>query len=80
MPVIISHPLPAIQIYGVPRETATASVGGPVAADPTYRMRAFDSSLARVVFWNASIVDSTGASYGGPGPLVDVVVHMLLGT
>lgn len=45
-----------------------------------YRMRAFDSTLARIVFWNAPIVDTLGASYGGPGPLIDVVVHMLLGT
>ncbi len=46
----------------------------------TYRMRATDTTLTEVVFWRSSQVDSAGADYGGPGPLVNVVVHKVLGS
>ena len=45
-----------------------------------YRMRAYDATLGREVFWSSQGIDDTGNSYGGPGPLSDIVVHMLLGT
>jgi hypothetical protein len=45
-----------------------------------YRMRGYDATLGRVVFWSSVGVDDTGNAYGGPGPLSDIVVHMLLGT
>jgi len=45
-----------------------------------YRMRAYDATLGREVFWSSQGIDDTGASYGGPGPLSDIVIHMLLGT
>lgn len=40
-----------------------------------YRMRAFDSTLARIVFWKSTIVDQSGVDYTGPGPLVGIVVQ-----
>lgn len=45
-----------------------------------YRMRGYDTTLGREVFWSSLGIDSMGSGYGGPGPLVDIVVHMLLGT
>lgn len=51
--------------------------GGP--SGPTYRMRAHDTTLGRHVFWSATTVDSAGASYGGPGPLTDVVIQNIIG-
>lgn len=38
-----------------------------------HRMRAIDTGLGQVVFWNAPVIDPTGLFYGGPGPLTDVV-------
>jgi hypothetical protein len=60
------------------RPSSIGPINPPVAAD-SYRMRGYDSTLARTVYWNATSVDSLGASYGGPGPLTDIVVFMLLG-
>lgn len=40
----------------------------------TYRMRARDTTLAAIVYWNSDQVDVLGIDYGGPGPLTDVVV------
>lgn len=39
-----------------------------------FRMRAFDSGLGRIVYWDASTPDLLGNEYAGPGPLQDVVV------
>jgi len=44
-----------------------------------YRMRAYDSTLAQMVYWESIIVDSAGVDYTGPGPLVDVVVYRPIG-
>lgn len=44
-----------------------------------YRMRAYDSTLARVVFWKSTIIDTLGGDYIGPGPLVGVVIQNVLG-
>jgi hypothetical protein len=41
----------------------------------TYRMRGYDTTLARFVYWTASEVDGTGSNYTGPGPLQDIVVQ-----
>lgn len=38
-----------------------------------YRMRAFDTTLARTVYWNAPKVDAAGDFYTGPGPLISVL-------
>lgn len=67
---------------------ATPNLGGealslgaaPGVVSLLYRMRATDTTLTQVVFWGSSQVDSAGADYGGPGPLVDVVVHKVLGS
>lgn len=40
-----------------------------------YRMRGFDTTLTRLVFWTATIIDTGGAQYTGPGPLTDVVIQ-----
>jgi hypothetical protein len=42
-----------------------------------YRMRARDTTLARLVFWNSLVVDTLGADYPGPGPLTDVVLQKI---
>jgi hypothetical protein len=44
-----------------------------------YRMRAFDSTLARMVYWKSFIVDTAGADYTGPGPIINVVVQNVIG-
>jgi hypothetical protein len=46
----------------------------------TYRMRAYDTTLARLVFWNSPMIDGAGLDYAGPGPLLDVVVSILIGS
>jgi hypothetical protein len=46
----------------------------PVPNSGAYRMRARDTTLAAVVYWNSDQVDVLGIDYGGPGPLTDVVV------
>lgn len=44
----------------------------------TYRMRAYDTTLSQVVFWNSTSIDSLGASYLGPGPLTMIVVSSII--
>lgn len=39
-----------------------------------YRMRGYDGTLARIVYWDSDIVDSGGTDYTGPGPLSLVVL------
>lgn len=39
-----------------------------------YRMRGYDSVLARTVYWTAGKPDMNGQQYGGPGVLSDIVV------
>jgi hypothetical protein len=52
------------------------AVGG---AGVTYRMRGYDTTLGRHVYWNADTVDTGGTSYGGPGPLTDIVLFTTIG-
>jgi hypothetical protein len=49
------------------------------AGSVVYRMRGFDATLNRLVYWDADSVDSTGAQYSGPGPLSDIVVQAVKG-
>lgn len=42
-----------------------------------HRMRAYDQTLAREVYWDSGSVDLTGNDYTGPGPLQDVVVSKI---
>lgn len=74
-----SIPEPPIggQNHSLGNGTETDSGGGP--SGPTYRMRAHDTTLGRHVFWSATTVDSAGTSYGGPGPLTDVVIQNIVG-
>jgi len=44
----------------------------------TYRMRGYDSTLAAVVYWNSTMIDSLGVSYLGPGPLTMIVVSNII--
>jgi hypothetical protein len=55
----------------------TGALGG--ATGPTYIMRGYDGTLMSLVYWEASIVDSGGGSYAGPGPLSDIVVQSIKG-
>lgn len=58
---------------------ATKGIVGTGGAGATYRMRAFDGTLVRYVYWNYPAADPTGAGYIGPGPLTDVVVSIIIG-
>ena len=75
-----------IIVYDVVRSDAEiladyeAGIDTPAGSSLVYRMRAFDGTLARHVFWSSSSVDSGGVDYGGPGPLSDVVVQTVLGS
>lgn len=42
-----------------------------------HRMRAYDQTLGRDVYWDSGVVDLTGDDYTGPGPLQDVVVSKI---
>lgn len=53
-------------------EFLLSSPEAPVVAD-VFFMRARDTTLARLVYWTATTIDAAGASYGGPGPLTDIV-------
>jgi hypothetical protein len=55
--------------------------GAPIGAGggPTYRMRGYDTTEARYVYWSSSTIDSGAANYGGPGPVLDIVVQAVLG-
>lgn len=44
----------------------------------TYRMRGYDATLARIVYWNASVIDTTGTSYTGPGALSQIILVKIL--
>ena len=55
-------------------------LGAPVASSGvSYRMRGYDTTLARYVYWSSSTIDSGAASYAGPGPVLDIVVQAVLG-
>lgn len=43
-----------------------------------YRMRGYDSTEARTVYWDSDTVDATGVNYSGPGPLLNVVVSIVI--
>lgn len=49
-----------------------------VVAGVSYRMRGFDTTLARTVYWTSDIVDASGTDYTGPGPLTTIVVQMII--
>ena len=53
---------------------------GPVGPGLIYRMRGYDTTLTETVFWASDHVDAAADDYGGPGPVVDVVVQKKIGT
>lgn len=60
--------------HHVAAATIITTESGAGAGGVKFRMRAFDSTLGRIVYWNAPDTDPLGASYSGPGPLSDIVV------
>lgn len=60
---------------------SVVTVGVPEAGagGPTYRMRGYDTTEARYVYWSSSNIDSGAADYAGPGPVLDIVVQAVLG-
>jgi hypothetical protein len=59
---------------------AAAEVLPPVESGPTYRMRATDTDLSAVVYWNATSLDDTGAQYtGNSAALTNIVVQNIIG-
>jgi hypothetical protein len=61
-------------------QLVNTEVSGGGGATLVYRMRGFDSTLTEVVFWGSDQVDTAGNDYAGPGPLVDIVVHNVIGS
>jgi hypothetical protein len=60
--------------------SVTGEVGsGGGGGSLTYRMRGNDTTLASIVYWGSTTVDSAASDYGGPGPVTDIVVHKVLG-
>jgi hypothetical protein len=51
----------------------------PSGGHPTYRMRAYDTTLGMDVYWNSADIDIGGVDYAGPGPLVNFVVANIFG-
>jgi hypothetical protein len=73
-------PMPLMTIVGPDYDLRTTVLTVSETVDTPYVMRAYDTSLARHVYWLASTVDSAGTSYIGPGPLNDIVVARVTGT
>jgi hypothetical protein len=60
-----------IELIATPHGSA---LGGPV-----YRMRAYDTDLARVVYWNAVNIDLADTEYtGNPLALTNIVVSVAI--
>jgi len=60
--------------------SGTAVAGG---TSVTYRMRGFDQNGAvnGYVFWSSTTVDDDASDYSGSaGPVVDIIVHKVVGT
>ena len=48
--------------------------GGGGSEPQFYRMRGFDQTLARDVYWESDEIDTDFSDYTGPGPVVEIVV------
>jgi hypothetical protein len=66
--------------FGAGVISEVGSGGGGGGGSLTYRMRGTDTTLVETVFWSSATVDSGAGDYGGPGPVVDIVVANVLGT
>jgi hypothetical protein len=52
---------------------APANVAPQVVFEPiTYRLRAYDTTLAAIVYWDSTTLDES--EYTGPGPLTNLVL------
>lgn len=63
--------------FGFNSEITTLGGGG--GGGITYRMRGYDTTEGRYVFWGSSTIDSGATKYTGPGPVLDIVVQAVLG-
>ena len=59
--------------------TAELFLTGLPAGGVTYRMRGYDTTLARMVFWGSTSIDETAGNYVGPGPVINIVVQAVIG-
>jgi hypothetical protein len=73
-------PMPLMTIVGPDYDLRSVVTTVSETVSTPYTMRAYDTTLAGHVFWQASTVDATGSSYTGPGPLIDIVVAAVAGT
>ena len=69
---------PQLSLIGVERFVFLTDTGGPQGG-VTFRMRATDTTLTQIVYWDSTTVDSAGADYTGPGPLTNIVVQNIIG-
>jgi hypothetical protein len=53
-------------------------VGGGRDAPIRFRMRAFDQTLGRTVYWTARVLDYEAKYYDGPGPLINIRVFKVI--
>lgn len=56
------------------------SENDPSATTLRFVMRGFDTTLARIVYWKASFVDTGATQYTGPGPVTQIVISDILGS
>lgn len=52
---------------------------GKFVTSVVYRMRAYDTTLESIVFWNSSTPDEDSSDYQGPGPVINIVVRSVSG-
>jgi hypothetical protein len=67
----------AVVLHG--QEAQIEFSGRPAPPPGAYRMRGYDSTLGRIVYWDSVSIDELAAAYDGPGPVSDVVVFMFQG-
>jgi hypothetical protein len=77
-PVFAPISAPVITVIHA-HEAAIEFSGFPLPPPGAYRMRGYDSTLARYVYWDSISIDELGAAYDGPGPVIDIVVFMFQG-
>lgn len=64
------------------KDCAGALIPGIVTVSGTaisYIMRGYDTDVSHLVYWTATTIDSDASTYGGTGPVTDVVVFRVIG-
>lgn len=74
VPVSIFFQKSALEEFHPASQPWPGGSGGSPGATTTFYMRGFDTTLAAVVFWTATFLDSSGSAYAGPGPLTSIVL------